>query len=217
MSNPLPNGFSITLTSLRAQNEGAEVALTLKIADEAHSEQKRLIISTEQYCELKPARGIITLEKYEILESAAKVYSAVRRGEGILSYSANSTRMLTQKLSRRGYDRETAEKASEILKAKGLINEQNDMECEVERCLRKLWGTARIRAHLWSKGFDKDALSGLDALLEDIDFAENCAQLIMKKYRDIPTAPAERHRMIAGLARYGYSMGEIKEAILKIK
>ena len=217
MSTPLPNGFAIALISLRAQNEGAEIALTLKIESGENSEQKRLIISTEQYGEMKPKRGSLTPEEYDALESAARLYAAIRRGEGLLSYSSNSARMLTRKLNQKGYDRETAEKAAEILKDKGLINEQKDVEREVERCVRKLWGTARIRAHLWSKGFDREGLTELDTLLEEVDFAENCAQLIRKKYKTPPTDPAERRRMIAALARYGYSMSEIKEAISKIK
>lgn len=217
MSTPLSNGLSITLTSLRAQNEGAEVVLLFRIESGEHSEQKRLIISTEQYGEIKPKRGEVTPEVFDVLEAAAKLYGAIRRGEGILSYSSNSARRLTQKLSQKGYDRETAERAAEILREKGFIDEKKDAEREVERCVRKLWGAARIRTHLWSKGFDKEVLSELDGMLSEVDFSENCAELIRKKYRTPPTDPAERRRMIAALARYGYSIGEIKEAIFKIK
>ena len=217
MSTPLSNGLSITLTSLRAQNEGAEVVLLFRIESGEHSEQKRLIISTEQYGEIKPKRGEVTPEEFDKLEAAAKLYGAIRRGEGILSYSANSARRLTQKLSQKGYDRETAERAAEILREKGFIDEKKDAEREVERCVRKLWGAARIRTHLWSKGFDKEVLSELDGMLSEVDFSENCAELIRKKYRTPPTDPAERRRMIAALARYGYSIGEIKETLSKIK
>lgn len=213
MSRDLSQDLIITLTNLRAHHDGAEMELLIRIDAGGHSEQKALLIATEQYCRIKPSCGTITAEAFEMLEAASELYAAIKRGESMLSYASNSARMLTQKLIRRGYSREVAEQATEYLCSKGLINEPNDMEREVERCLCKLWGAARIRSHLWSRGFGNEAMSELPTLLDEVDFSESCATLIRKKYRELPTDAAERRRMIASLIRYGYSMSDIKEAM----
>ncbi len=87
------------------------------------------------------------------------------------------------------------------------------MQREVEKCLRKLWGSKRISAHLWSKGYATETMQGLSGLLEEIDFSQNCAALIQKHYGEVPTDADEHRRMIASLSRYGYSIGEIRQAI----
>ena len=51
------------------------------------------------------------------------------------------------------------------------------------------------------------------AKLDDIDFSQHCAVLIQKHYGEVPTDVDEHRRMIASLSRYGYSIGEIREAI----
>ena len=94
-----------------------------------------------------------------------------------------------------------------------MIDEERDMRREVEKCLRKLWGSKRISAQLWSKGYAQETMQGLPALLSEIDFAENCASLIKKHYGEVPTDADEHRRMVASLSRYGYSIGEIREAI----
>lgn len=211
------HGVIVTLLSIKAQNEGSEVALTFCIEAGGHSEKRRLVISTEQYCEKKPMKGRVTQDDYESLELAAQVYSAVRRGEGLLSYGSNSARALAHKLTQRGYARELAEEAAAILVAKGLINEQKDLLREVERCLGKLWGASRIRAHLWSKGYGEAARNCLEDLFEEVDFVENCQKLIQKRYGEPPCEREEIRRMTVALARYGYSIQEIREAITGLR
>ena len=203
----------ITVRALRAQHDGAEMLVQLLLENGEHQEQKSLVLTTEQYCELKPQRGPITEEAYEKLEAAATLCRALRSGESLLSYGANSVQALTRKLIGKGYSREVAAAAAERLANYGLIDEERDMQREVEKCLRKLWGTKRISAHLWSKGYATETMQSLPTLLENVDFAQNCTLLIQKHYGEVPTDADEHRRMIASLSRYGYSIGEIREAI----
>lgn len=207
----------ITIRSLHAQNEGAEVALRVLLENGEHREERRLVLTTEQYCELKPVRGVISEERFDVLESAAQLCAAIRAGEHLLSYGANSVQALTQKLIHRGYLHETAARAAQRLCEMGLIDEQGDLRRELEKCLRKLWGAKRIRAHMWSRGFGADAMAELPALLEEVDFVENCTALIRKHYGAISKDPDERRHMIASLGRYGYSLSEIREAIATVQ
>ena len=138
--------------------------------------------------------------------------SALRSGEHLLSYGANSAQMLTRKLMQRGFSKEVASLAVERLCAMGLINERQDLRREVEKCLRKLWGAKRISAHLWSRGFDQEVIRELPALLEEVDFPANCATYIRKHYGEVPDAPNEKKKMVAALCRYGYTLQEIRQA-----
>lgn len=207
----------ITIRSLHAQGDGAEVMLRITLESGEHREERRLLLTTEQYCELKPCRGEISEEFFETLESAAELCAALRCGENLLSFSANSVQLLTQKLMRRGFSRDVAAAAAERLAEMGFINEAADLRREVEKCLRKLWGAKRIGSHLWSRGFGSKAMATLPALLEEIDFSANCAALIRRHYVGIPTDPDEHRRMVASLSRYGYTLTEIRSAIAKIE
>ena len=213
ISRGVANPLSITVRALRAQHEGAEMLVQLLLENGEHQEQKSLVITTEQYCEFNLTRGPITEETYEQLEEAAELCRALRSGESLLSYGANSVQALTRKLIGKGYNREVAALAAERLAGYGLIDEERDMKREVEKCLRKLWGTKRIGAHLWSKGYAVQTMQGLAELLAEVDFSANCAALIQKHYGEVPTDADEHRRMIASLSRYGYSIGEIREAI----
>ena len=209
--------LTITVRSLRAQHDGAEVQLQVLLENGEHREQKNLLLTMEQYCTLRPTKGQISEEQYERLEAASELCRALRSGESLLSYGSNSVQMLTRKLMQRGYSRENATAAAELLAARGLIDETRDLRREVEKCLRKLWGQKRISAHLWSRGFAPDALSTLPEVLEDVDFSENCAMLIQKHYGELPEEADDQKRMMAFLSRYGYSLGEIRDAMKKIR
>lgn len=209
--------MKITVRSLHAQGDGAEVLLRITLESGEHREERRLLLTTEQYCELKPCRGEISEEFFERLEEAAELCAALRSGENLLSFGANSVQLLAQKLMRRGFTRDVASAAAERLARMGLINETEDLRREVEKCLRKLWGAKRIGSHLWSRGFGSEAMTTLSALLEEVDFSANCAALIRRHYVGIPTDPDERRRMIASLSRYGYTLTEIRSAIAKIE
>ena len=206
------SGMTVTVRSLHAQNDGAEVAVRVLLENGEHREEKRLLLSAEQYFEIKPTRGVISEELYDRMEEASVLCQAIHAGENLLSYGANTVQQLTQKLVRRGYLRETAATAAKKLEEMGLINEQNALQRELEKCLRKLWGAKRIQAHLWNRGFGAEAMVELPALLMEVDFVGNCAAMIRKHYGTLPTSPDDRRRIIASLGRYGYSLGEIRSA-----
>ena len=211
------NPLTITVRALRAQHEGAEMLVQLLLENGEHQEQKSLVITTEQYCELNLTKGIIDEETYERIEEASELCRALRSGESLLSYGANSVQALTRKLVGKGYSRDVAAAAAERLESYGLINEERDMQREVEKCLRKLWGAKRISAHLWGKGYDSETMQSLPALLLNVDFSQNCMTLIRKHYGEVPAEADEQRRMIASLSRYGYAIGEIREAIRLLK
>ncbi|MBQ8432776.1 MAG: RecX family transcriptional regulator [Clostridia bacterium] len=206
--------ITITVRSLRAQHDGAEILVGILLESGEQREQKSLPISAEQYYSIQPSKGEISEEMYERLEAASQLCLAMRCGENLLSYAPNSVHTLAQKLTQRGYPREVAQRAAAKLSEMGLIDERRDVCREVEKCLRKLWGAKRIRDHLWSRGFAQESLEELPDLLQEVDFVANCASMIRKHYGEVPREADEMHRMTASLSRYGYSISEIKAAIV---
>lgn len=209
--------MTVRITRLRVQNASSEVAVQVVFENGEHREQKSLLLTMEQYCTLKPVKGEITEEQFEVLEQASTLCMALRCGEHLLSYGSNSVRTLTGKIMQRGFSSKTAAEAAEMLCEMGLIDEAADVRREVEKCVRKLWGAKRISAHLWSRGFASESLAELPQLLGEIDFVENCAKLINKHYGGIPADADERRRMTNGLCRYGYTLTEIREACRAIE
>lgn len=206
----------ISIRRMRAQNEGSEVSLSILIERGELSEQRTLVIRMEQYLELKPARGVITEEQFDRLEEAALFCSALRCGEHLLAYGANSVRMLSQKIASHGFSHELSARAAKALEERGWINEKKDLSREVERCVRKLWGPRRIQAHLWNRGFSAETLEELPELLATVDFPGQCASLIRRHYGGLPADAEEQRRMTAGLMRYGYSVSEVRAAFLQL-
>lgn len=207
------NGFSATVTSMRAQAEGAEIAVSVALENgDGEKQTLTYVLLTEQYTSIKPVKGPISQSQLEALETASRLREAIRHGQRLLSYVPSSAKNLARKLRTKGYTHEEATAAADRLAVAGLIDERGDMEREVASGLHKLWGARRIRAHLQFKGFDPALIETLPDLLSEIDFAENCAELIRKRYRAPSSDPIERRKQYAALARYGYSPEEIREA-----
>ena len=219
MTDISQNGGALKLyvRSIQARNNGAQIAVSVSVESGEHCENRCFLLTAGQYCELNVKKGELTEEAFDRLESASRFCQAVRCGENLLSYGANSVHTLMQKIMRHGYTKEEASSAADYLESIGLINEREDMRREVEKCLRKHWGARRIQGHLWSRGYGKAVLDELPSVFEQVDFSEHCAELIQKHYGGCPKDKDERNRMIASLYRYGYGLDQIKEAFRRLE
>ena len=206
--------MQIEICSLSAAGED-EIAVSIEMRAADRSEKRRLVIPSGTYIELGLSKGECSRELYDTLEREAEIYAAYRRGVSILGYGACSKRMLTSKLISKGIDRSIAGIAVEKIESRGYIAEDASARREAERCAAKLWGESRIRAHLNSKGYGKDAVDDAMFSLEDagVDFEENCVRLVESKCKCIPTDKLAMQKLIASISRYGYSLGEVKNAI----
>ena len=169
---------------------------------------------TEQYLELGLSKGMTIDERvFDELEEISRRCKAIKKGSDLLSYSASSERRLAERLKSKGIDKESAEFAASQLKKMGAINEAHDVERAVNGYIKKLWGKKRIYRELCAKGYEREYIS---SALDEIDnevFEQNCIALFKKKYKILPSDPAEQKKIIASLVRYGYTFAEIKKAI----
>ena len=120
------------ICGIRAQNEGADVLLTLLNNED---EKKQLIITMEQYLDLHVKKGEeLSPERIEQLEEAAAFCGALRCGENLLAYAPSPAIALARKIVQHGHKRIVAEKAANELARKGLIDEGAMIRREVNRC-----------------------------------------------------------------------------------
>ncbi len=195
-----------------------EIIINAELTHAKQSSRHKLLIPTEVYTELRVERGECSTDTFDTLEREAGIYAAYKRGMYILGYGACSQKMLVSKLIQKGFEREYATLAALRIAERGYIDDGAATRREAEKCLSKLWGETRIRAHLSSKGYPKDAID--EAIFELIDngtdFDENCALLLKQKADKLPKEFSERQKLVASLMRYGYSTDQIKRAFSKL-
>lgn len=101
------------------------------------------------------------------LEEAAEKLRCIKRAFVCLSYSAQPSRRLSQKLRRAGFGEDTVEKCMALLRQRGYVDDAA-LCAEQAGFFRKvkLFGSARIRKELYAKGFDRECV---DAALEALE------------------------------------------------
>ena len=210
------DGYAVL--SVRPDADGASVTVVMAVPASAPAagrphEKLSLHLMVEQYADLNVRAGALTPEAADAILSAGKLCAAVRRGMAILQYGDQSERRLAFKLTAKGVDREVAALAAAYLSEKGYIREDDTARLRAEESLRKLRGPRRIREDLRALGFSSEAVDEAMEALSDVDFCENCAKLIRKKYRSVPNDRTERQKLIAAMMRQGYDADTVKHAL----
>lgn len=202
------------ITSVCAGGLG-EIIVNFELRDRERRSSSRFLISDGAYTELELSVGISSAFVYDKVEREAKIYAAYKKALYMLGFSSSSKKALYRKLLAKGCEGEYAELALERLEANGLLCEADSALREGEKCLEKLWGGERIRAHLKEKGYSDESVNGVFYAFEDdgVDFDANCTELVLKKYSRIPTDKKELQKIIAAIMRYGYTLSQTKMAI----
>ncbi len=218
---------AVSILSVTPEGEGETVAVVLAVpasevcritggketAEDGAPARIKLHLLVEQYAALKPTVGAITLEKADALAEAGRLCAAIRRGMNLLGYSDPSARRLAYKLTAKGIDRETAAAAVAYLVDQGYIREDNAAALRAEQNSRKGWGPLRIREDLRAQGFSSEAAEEAMEALAEVDWTEACAEVIRKKYGEIPSDRGERQKLIAAMLRLGYDADTVREAM----
>ena len=202
----------IKIIRLARAEDPTLVTVSVTISADGKSEKRYLLLPEAFVIDERLTKGEISPEEFDKLEKESKKCRAYLRGANILGYGANSEKKLTEKLQKRGFDRESAAAAAKKLQKDGFIDEENDATNKAFVCARKLWGKKRIVAKLYESGYRDDAIKAAVERLSEVDFVENCKKLIAKKVKAFPTDRKELDKLIAFLIRYGYSLSEIKSA-----
>ena len=212
----LKSELKFSVTSLRSL--GDDISLEVTVENGENSCKECFVISPAAYVDLGIQKGECSPELYEALEIESKTYAAFKRGAYILGFGICSEKMLVTKLIQKGFERDASIGAVARLREKGLLNNSQSVAREAEKCVAKLWGRSRIKAELIKKGYSSDEAEGAICDLEDdgLDFDKSCETLIDKKYPSLPKDKNELGKLVSSVARYGYSLSQIKFAITKI-
>lgn len=211
-----------TVLSATPAGEGETVNVVLSIPDPEGGKHRKISVYllVEQYSELGVRAGEISPETAETLLDAGRLCDAIRRGMAILDYGDQSARRLAYKLTAKGIDRNTADRAVAYLTERGYIREENTATLRARQGVHKGWGERRIREDLCTHGFTREAVEEAMEELSDVDWEENCATVIRKKYCEIPEERGDRQKMMAAMMRLGYDADTVKavaRAILREK
>lgn len=184
-----------------------------------HKDAERFIISAGQLARLGLSKGECDGELYDTVCREARMYEAIRRAMRSLEYGSCSKKTLKAKLVRAGFDKGIAAEAVERLSDEGLIDDSDTACREAERDLKKLWGRRRIEAELYKKGYGAESVRAALKHLDGVgaDYVVNCQKLISKKLRVGSPEPDELKKLCAALVRYGYSQGEIRQALRELE
>ena len=209
--------FSIVIRDILPVQGGDALCVTLAFTGDGGSEERSFTISHRQYAALpclhpytKAAGRSLTADEAEAIDVAAEAHAAAARALNLLSYGDMTERTLVRKLRLRGIDETAARSAAAAMVEQGYINEDDQLERSLRACLRKGWGPLRITAALRQKGFSPEVLENLPHRLAEIDFAARCADVIERKWGELPTDRAARQKAIAALMRLGYTREQIR-------
>ncbi len=193
--------------------DGSRAYLTFELPD---GSEVSFRILYEAYVSLIRGRDTFGSEDIAETEKEAEYSDALASAMNILSFGGNTRLELYRKLKIKRYKNEAAERAVDYVMAKGYIDERSLCKEEIERGIRKLWGEAKIRQKLVSRGFSGAVLSAAEKTLAKYDFGKSCLKLAMKKCETPPVGYEERQKLFSYLTRSGYSANVIRETILKI-
>lgn len=215
--------FVVSLTAGGADGIAVGLEITEDKEDKEDKESKdgkgvrkeKFLISTDFYIRTGIKKGECGVETYGALEEEAEIYAAYKRGTYILGFGGCSKKNLVSKLVSKGFQKDAAEKAADRICEKGFLCEEENAKREAERCAAKFWGPTRIKAHLCSKGYGSELIRSAFLALEDkgVDFDANCRKLLDGKCQKSPAQRNEMQKLIASMARCGYSVGQIKRAL----
>ena len=209
-----PFASIISISSPEGRNE---IMVRVALQSVYGREEKAYLLPLEMLDEvsisLKSVPYEIDEEMLDTLVRCDAVARALHRAYGIIAYGACSYRKLARKLREKGVESEIADMAIEIVKSKDYINEDYLAQRVCELCVKKYWGRSRIIRKLREDGYCEEAIDSAIEYLDTVDFSEQCAELIEKRYMLIPSDKYEMQKTFASIARYGYSGSEIKEAV----
>lgn len=203
---------SVQICAIEPCGQGESVRISYEVRSPSGILRENTTVLLEQYSALHLKTGKIDKDTYYDLLDAGVLYSAVRKAINFLSFGDKSAKMLEYKLRFQGYSSSAAVRAVEYLKIKGYLHEHDSAVRRATLCAEKHWGILRIRRELRSQGFCDEAIEiAMDSLAE-YDFHTSCCELIRKKY-GVPKDQEDYRKLIAALARYGYTYDEIKRAV----
>ncbi len=205
------NGYGIRLLSAKPSGD-ERVILAISVSNPSGSEETEMVLLTEHFREMGLSVGALDAEIMPELEYWSEVARAYFSACSSFAYTPSSLSTLRKKLIQKGFSKDVASDAIASVKSRGFVDEGQIALRRAQLCVDKKWGRSRVLMKLREEGFDEDSLGEARKFLATVNFAENCAALIKRKFGNIPDDRHERELMCASLSRMGYSAADIRTA-----
>ncbi len=155
----------------------------------------------------------LTEEEWATLCECSAVHRAREKALYYLSLRDYGSGELVSKLRQGGIDKELAVATVARLVDSGLIDDVRYATMLArDMSARKLYPTRRIRMALREKGFDADTIDEAVAQL-DAQEEQQALEFLRKKGYNGADDPAKREKVLAQMARYGFSYAAAKRAM----
>ena len=208
--------FRSRITSI-SPSGSEKVTVRVTVANPSGSEKVEFSIMKVHSERLELSIGEIDEEMLPDLEYYAEVARAYSSACSSFAFSPSPLKALLKKLVQKGFERDVATDAIEVLDNSGAINEHEMATRRAQLLSEKPWGRSRILMKLREDGFDDGAIFCAMSALDEVDFASNCAELIRKRFGTIPKERQELDKMYASLSRMGFSSSDIRAAMSLMK
>lgn len=174
-----------------------------------------MLVSEEQYARFDIKEGDKIGDAHFLKIREEMIFDNARRQAfTILSYGENNKKTLIQKLRQKGFNYEVCENIALYMEHRGYIDEKKQIGLLCDTYLYKKFGKLKIKNELITKGYMREDVDEyVSKNLASVNFAENCAYIIENKYMPLPRESQELAKMMGALMRYGYTIGDIKEAV----
>lgn len=160
-----------------------------------------------------PGRDLTEQELSE-LRQAAGAMSAKMRAVRIVAASAVSGAELRQRLEHKGEDPRQAEQAVQWLQQMNLLDDGETARQLVSRCVSRGYGIHRARQVLYEKKIPKELWD--EALQDYPDPGDYIDSFLRQRVKD-PRDSASVKRAVDALVRRGYSYGDVRSALNRLR
>ena len=149
-------------------------------------------------------------KELEALRSSAKASSVRTQAANIIGSRPLSKKELTERLVKKGAEREDAESAADWLQGLGAVDDAQYAAMLARHYGGRGYGPQRVREELRRRGVDRQLWE--NAMESMPDREEILDGLVRKRGRDL-SDPKEVKRLSDSLLRRGFAWGEVRDAL----
>lgn len=154
-----------------------------------------------------------------LIEFLSQKLKAIKYALYLLQFSDKSEVVLKKKMREKDYENDVIDEAIAVMREGGLLDDEKlCLKKYISIANSKLYGPARIKSELYSKGFSSEDINNAQQSA-DIDFYELCSELcekLLSSGRIDLSDRMQREKFKAKLTRYGYGFDTISRVIEKI-
>lgn len=175
-----------------------------------------MLVSDEQFERFDIDVGEIIDDKRFLAIREEMLFDNARRAAfSILSCGENNKKSLITKLQSKGFSYELCKNMAIYMEHRGYIDEKKQIGLLCDGYIKKKYGKIKIINELVTKGYQRDdVMEYVQNELKKVNFAQNCAYIIVNKFMPLPSVSSDDFKkMMGALMRYGYNFAEIKEAL----